>query len=130
MSFNKCIFTDGDSDVEILYIEDIYNLTIINCLFRNNDALSDLIIIYNVLNVEISGCEFYQNKGQDHLIVTYVSYLFDMDNCSIYDNDIKDAIFHLESTNSESMFTITNCLFSNNTSGGNILEITSNKLYM
>ena len=28
------------------------------------------------------------------------------------------------------MFTITNCLFSNNTSGGNILEITSNRLYM
>ena len=53
-----------------------------------------------------------------------------MDNCSIYDNDIKDAIFHLESNNSESMFTIINCLFSNNTSGGNMLEILSDRLYM
>ena len=53
-----------------------------------------------------------------------------MDNCSIYDNDIKDTILQLESSNSESMFPITNCLFSNNTSGGNILEIVSNRLYM
>ena len=40
------------------------------------------------------------------------------------------AIFHLEGSNYESMLTITNCLFSNNTSGGNILEITSNGLHM
>ena len=53
-----------------------------------------------------------------------------MDNCSIYDKDMKDTIFHLEKSNSESMFTITNCLFSNNTSGGNILEIMSDTLYM
>ena len=187
VSFNKCIFTSGDSilaDNEGLYIEDIYNLTITNCLFHNNDALSALIVIYNVLNVEISGCEFYknkgqeyyklissqqvhnltisnclfhnndaqftlkeikdilnveisgckfyQNKGQEYLIeMTFSSYSSDMDNCSIYDNnDIKDAIFHLESSNSESMFTITNCLFSNNTSGGSILEIVSKGLYM
>ena len=180
VSFNKCIFTSGDSalaDIETLYIGYIHNLTISNCLFRNNDAQlaliynvfnveisgcefyqnkgliligleqvhnltisnclfrnntppSQLIIILNVFNVEISGCEFYQNKGQIHLIVTYLSYLFDMNNCSIYDNDIKDIIFHLEKSNSESMFTITNCLFSNNTSGGNILEITSDTLYM
>ena len=107
-----------------------HNLTISNCLFRNNNPQSYLIVIDYALNVEISGCEFYQNKGQDLLIVTYLSYILDIDNCSIYDNDIKDAIFHLESTNSESMFTITNCLFSNNTSGGNMLEIVSDTLYM
>ena len=232
VSFNKCIFMGGDSDIEILYIYDIYNLTISNCLFHNNDALSDLIVIHdalnveisgcefyqnkaaaylvsigfkqvpnltisnclfhnnnpqsnlivienvlnveisgcefyqnkgqtqliwihsgqihnlnisnclfhnndaplvffdNVFNVEISGCEFYQNRGQIHLIFNYLSYIFDMDNCSIYDNDIKDTIFHLESNNSESMSTITNCLFSNNTSGWKILEIVSDRLYM
>ena len=128
VSFNKCIFTGGDSDIEILYIiEDIYNLTINNCLFHNNDAQVTLI---GIDNTKISGCEFYQNRGQDHLILTNSGYLFDMDNCSIYDNDIKDAIFHLESNNSESMFTITNCLFSNNTSGGNMLEILSDRLCM
>ena len=130
VSFNKCIFMGGDSNIETLYITDIYNLTISNCLFCNNDAQTDLINIYNVSNVEISGCEFYQNKGEAYLILTYLSYFFDMDNCSIYDNDIKKTIFRLESTNSESMFTITNCLFSNNTSGGNMLEIWSNRLYM
>ena len=109
---------------------EVHNLTIRNCLFDNNNATLNLIWIYNVVNVEISGCVFYQNRGQDLLTVTYLPYLFDMDNCSIYDNDIKDAIFHLESNNSESMFTITSCLLSNNTSGGNILEITSNRLYM
>ena len=110
--------------------EQVHDLTISNCLFCNNDAQSKLIEINNVFNVEISGCEFYQNKGQDELIVTFLGSFFDMDNCSIYDNDISDAIFLLESSKSESMFTITNCLFSNNTSGGNILEITSNRLYM
>ena len=59
-----------------------------------------------------------------------MDYFFGMDNCSIYDNNIKDTIFYLESSKFESMSTITNCLFSNNTSGGNILEITSNRLYM
>ena len=87
-------------------------------------------MIVDVFNVEISGCEFYQNKGQDELIVTYLGYIFDMKNCSIYGNDVKDTIFHLESSNFEAMFTITNCLFSINTSGGNILEIMSNRLYM
>ena len=110
--------------------EAVHNFNISNCLFHNNDAQINLIWIYNVVNVEISGCEFYQNRGQKELIFTSLSYIFDMDNCSIYDNDIKDAIFHLESTNSESMFTITNCLFFNNTSGGKILEIVSDRLYM
>ena len=110
--------------------EQTHNLTISNCLFRNNDAQFQLILIKNVFNVEISGCKFYQNKGQQYLLLTYFAYIFDMDNCSIYDNDIKDAIFLLESTNSESMFTITNCLFSNNTSGGRILEIVSDRLYI
>ena len=77
--------------------------------------------------MEISGCEFYQNRGQYHLLLTFLAYIFDINNCSIYDNDIKDAIFLLESTNSES---ITNCLFSNNTSGEKILEILSDRLYM
>ena len=110
--------------------EQVQNFTISNCLFHNNDAKSELIVIENVLNVKISGCEFYQNKGQEYLIVTFSHYFFDMDNCSIYDNDIKDTVFHLESSSSESMFTITNCLFSNNTSGGNILIIRSDTLYM
>ena len=110
--------------------EQVHNLTISNCFFRNNDAQSKLIEINHVFNVKICGCEFYQNKGQDELIVTFLGSFFDMDNCSIYDNDVKDAIFLLESSKSESMFTITNCLFSNNTSGGNIVEITSNRLYM
>ena len=113
-----------------IYKGQIHNLTISNCLFRNNDAQSALIVIFYVFNLEISGCEFYQNKGQEYLIEGFVGYFFDVDNCSIYDNDVKDAIFHLESSNFESMFTITDCLFSNNTSGGNILEITSNGLYM
>ena len=48
VSFNKCIFTSGDSalaNIEGLYIEDIYNLTIRNCSFHNNDAQSALIDI-------------------------------------------------------------------------------------
>ena len=108
----------------------VFNLTINYCLFRNNDAQSVLIMIENVLNVEICGREFYQNKGPDDVIVAFLGYFFDMDNCSIYDNDIKDTIFQLVSSNSESMITISNSLFSNNTSGGNILEITSDRLYM
>ena len=133
VSFHKCIFTSGDStqaDTEGLYIDNVYNLTISNCIFDNNDALSSLIEINSALNVEISGCEFYQNGGRHHLIFTYLIFIFDIDNCSIYDNDIKDAIFLLESTNSESIFSITNCLFSNNTSSGKILEIVSDRLYM
>ena len=185
VSFNKCIFTGGDSPlvhIEGLYIADVYNLTISNCLFRNNDAQLALIVIESdVSNVEISGCEFYQNTGQDYLIfinkqthnltisnclfrnndvqsalimidyvlkVTisgcefdqnkgqryliegFVGYFFDMDNCRIYGNDLKDAIIISESLNSESMFTISNCLFSNNTSGENIFEIMSNRLHM
>ena len=129
VSFNKCIFTSGDSalaDMEGLYIGHAYNLTISNCLFCNNNAHSAHIMIDNVFNVEISGCEFYQNKGQDFLIATFLGYSFDIDNCSIYSNDVKDT----GKSNFESMFIITNCLFSNNTSGGNILEITSDRLYM
>ena len=68
VSFNKCLFTSGDSNIETLYIEDIYNLTISNCSFRNNDAVSELIIIHNVFNVEIYKSEFYQNKGQAYFI--------------------------------------------------------------
>ena len=90
---------------------------------HNNDAQLDIIYIYNVSNVEISGCEFYQNKGQDFLIQIFLGYSFDMDNCSIYDNDVKDTIFELESSSFESTFTITNCLFSNNTSGGKLRVI-------
>ena len=109
--------------MEGLYIGHAYNLTLSNCLFRNNNAHSALIMIDNVFNVEISGCEFYQNKGQDFLIVTFSGYFFDIDNCSIYSNDVKDTIFLLEKSNFESMFIITNCLFSNNTSGGNIWKL-------
>ena len=157
LTISNCLFRNNDAQVELIGINNVsnveisgsefyqnkgrayliffgeapvQNLNISNCLFRNNDAQSTLILIDNVLNMEISGCEFYQNRGQDDLIFTNLSYIFDMDNCSIYDNDIKDAIFHLESNNSESMFTITNCLFSNNTSDGKILKIVSDRLYM
>ena len=106
--------------------EQAHNLTISNCLFHNKNAQL-LIVIVNVLNVEISGC---QNKDQEYLIVTLLGYFFDMNNCSVYDKDIKGTIFHLESSNFELMSTITACLFSNNTSGGNILEITSDRLYI
>ena len=71
VSFNKCIFTSGDStlaETEGLYIDDVHNLTISNCLFHNNDAQRELIWIRRVSNVEISGCEFYKNKGQVYLI--------------------------------------------------------------
>ena len=132
VGISGCEFYQNKGQAYFIQIsfELVHNLTISNCLFRNNDAQSNLIIIFYVFSVEISGCEFYQNKGQHELIVTLLGYFFDMDNCSIYGNDIKDTIFHLESYDFESMFTITNCLFSNNTSGGNILEITSNRLYM
>ena len=157
LTISNCLFRNNDAQYNLIWIvnvfnveisgsefyqnkgqlylilissEQTHNLTISNCLFRNNDAQYNLIWIVNVFNVEISGCKFYQNKGQLYLILTYFAYIFDMDNCSIYDNDIKDAIFLLESTNSESMFTITNCLFSNNTSGGRILEIVSDRLYI
>ena len=36
----------------------------------------------------------------------------------------------MDNSVSDSIFTITNCLFSNNTSGGNMFEITNNRLYM
>ena len=80
----------------------------------NSQSQVTLIEIDNAFNVEISGCEFYQNRGQEYLIETYLGYLFDMDNCSVYDNSIKDTIFYLGSSKFESMFIITNCLFSNN----------------
>ena len=114
------------------------NLIMSNCLFHNNNAPLALITI-EVVNVEISGCEFYQNKGGNYLIFTILDSnsidssiynSFDMDNCSIYGNDAIETIFHLEALNSETMFTITNCLFSNNTSGGNILDIMNNILFM
>ena len=188
VSFNKCIFTSGNStlaDTEGLYIDDVHNLTISNCLFcnniiindaqttligiedvsnveisgcefyqnkgnsylihigfkqvhnltisnclfHNNDAQYTLIEIANAINVEISGCELYQNEGQD-LIVSFLSLSFLMDNCSFYGNNMKEAIFVLESFTSESSFIITNSLFYNNTSSGNILGIRSNNLLM
>ena len=134
VDISGCEFYQNKDQDHLILIgsQQVHNLTISNCLFHNNDAQFTLIEIKDILNVEISGCKFYQNKGQEYLIeMTFSSYLSDMDNCSIYDNnDIKDAIFHLESSSSESMFTITNCLFSNNTSGGSILEIVSKGLYM
>ena len=135
VEISGCEFYQNRDQMYLIFIglKQIHYFTISNCLFCNNDAQSALIVIQNVLNVEISGCDFCQNKGQEVLILVLIKsrYIFDMDNCSIYDNnDIKDTIFLLETANSESMFTITNCLFSNNTSGGNILEITSDRLYM
>ena len=131
LTISNCLFCNNDAQTLIM-IDQAHNLTISNCLFCNNDDQQELLMIVYVFNVEISGCEFYQNKGQEYLIIVMINSrsIFDMDNCSIYDNDIKDTIFPLETSNSESMFTITNCLFSNNTSGGNILEITSDRLYM
>ena len=157
LTISNCLFHNNDPQLALIQIDNVFNveisgsefyqhkgqhpiisiiseqvnLTISNCLFRNNNAQLGIIMIFTAFNVKISGCEFYQNKGQDELIAMFCCFdFFDMDNCSFYDNDIKDTIFHLESTNSESMFIITNCLFSNNTSGGNILEITSDRLYM
>ena len=131
LTISNCLFCNNDNQKQqLIVIKQVHNLTISNCLFCNNDAQETLIMTFYVFNVEISGCKFYQNKGQVYLILI-PTYFFDMDNCSFYDNnDIKDTIFHVETANSESMFTITNCLFSNNTSGGNILEITSDTLYM
>ena len=130
LTISNCLFCNNDAQQYLISIEQVHNLTISNCLFGNNDAQETLITAFYVFNVEISGCEFYQNKGQVYLILI-LTYFFDIDNCSFYDNnDIKDTIFHVETANSELLFTITNCLFSNNTSGGNILEITSDKLYM
>ena len=89
-------------------------------------------MITNPLNVEISGCEFYQNQGQVYLIWIYGSSPFyvELNNCSIYDNDIKDQVFLFQSSNSESVINITNCVFSNNTSGDRILMIKIDRLYM
>ena len=116
VEISGCEFYQNKCQTYLISIsfEQVHNVTISNCLFRNNDAQL-LIVIVNVLNVDISGCEFYQNKGQAYLIVTLLGSFFDMNNCSIYDNDIKDTIFHLESSNFQSMSTITNCLFSKNT---------------
>ena len=157
LTISNCLFHNNDAQLELIGIKNVsnveisgcefyqnkghyylmivyygqnHNLTISNCLFRNNDAQSALIWIDDIFKVTISGCEFYQNKGQNELMVTILGYFFDMDNCSIYGNDVKATIFLLVSSNLESMFTITNCLFSNNTSGGNVLEITSNRLNM
>ena len=136
VEISGCEFYQNEGQMYLIWssLEQIHNLTISNCLFHNNDAQQALININNVFNVEASGCEFYQNKGQEYLIVVLTNnwrYFFDMDNCSIYDNDdINNTIFRLETANSESLFTITNCLFSNNTSGGNIFEIMSDLLYM
>ena len=94
VSFNKCIFTRGDSslaDIEGLYITYIYNLTISNCLFRNNDAHSELILIDNVFNVEISGSEFYQNKVQTYLISMGFEQVHNLtlSNCLFHNNDVE-----------------------------------------
>ena len=133
MIFNNCIFTSGGkavTDKKGLYIADIDNLIISNCLFCNNEVRSELIVITNPFNVEISGCEFYQNQGQDYLIKIY-NFIFDLElyNCSIYDNDIGTG-FQFESSNSESMINITNCVFTNNTSDDRIFVITIDRLYM
>ena len=135
MSFNKCIFTSGGKAVtnkEGLYIANIHNAIISNCLFHNNDAQSELIVFQHVLNVEISGCEFYQNTGQGYLfwIYSYIPFYFELDNCSIYDNEVDYSIIDMESFNLESMITVTNCLFSNNTSTRNIFVINIDRLYM
>ena len=157
LTISNCLFHNNDAQSSLIEIEDalkvkisgsefyqnkgqaylisigsekVHNHTISNCLFHNNDAQSSLIGTDSVFNVKMSGCEFYENRGQYHLIFTYLIYIFDIDNCSIYDNDMNDVIFHLESTNSESIFSITNCLFSNNTSSGKILEIVSDRLFM
>ena len=137
MGFNKCIFTSGGkavTDKEGLYIAEIHNVIISNCLFHNNDAQSELIVIQHVLNVEISGCEFYQNTGQRDLIRIYCNsfetFYLELDNCSIYDNEVDYSTIDMESFNLESMITVTNCLFSNNTSTRNIFVITIDRLYM
>ena len=138
MSFNNCIFTNGGralTDKKGLHITSMYNFTISNCLFRNNSNQSVLISIKNVLNVNISGCEFYQNKGQDYLITTILEnrvtpFIFVLDNCRIYDNDASISTIDMDGYNSTSIIIVINCLFSNNTSGGKILLITIDRLYM
>ena len=140
VNFNKCIFTSARgkavTDKDGLYIAGIHNLIISNCLFRDNDAQSELIVISKPLNVEISGCEFYQNTGQWFLISIYnMIYTLDpfhleLDNCSIYDNEVDYSTISIDSSNSESMITVTNCLFSNNTSDDKIFVITIDTLYM
>ena len=138
VSFNKCIFTNGGralTDKEGLNIAAIYNLIISNCLFRNNSNQSELILIKNVVYVEISGCEFYQNKGQAYLIVIIpenrvTPFVFVLDNCRIYDNDVSISTINMDGYNSTSGIIVINCLFSNNTSGGKILIITIDRLYM
>ena len=132
VQISGCEFYQNKGQDALIWIgfRQVHNLTISNCLFHNNDAQSALIMSARALNVEISGCEFYQNEGQHYLIVGFLSLFVLMDNCSIYGNDIKNAIFQLESSKSESVFIITNCQFYNNTSGGNILEIRSNRLLM
>ena len=135
MGFNKCIFTNGGKALtykEGLDIVDIHNLIISNCLFRNNDNQAVLIQIRNPLNVEIYGCEFYQNTGKVFLIRIYSSrpFYLELDNCSVYGNEVDDSTISIDSFNSESMITVTNCLFSNNTSTRNIFVITIDRLYM
>ena len=134
MIINNCIFTSGGkavTDKEGLYIANIYTVIISNCLFRNN-VQDELIVFQHVLNVELSGCEFYQNTGQDYLIRIYDfdPFYLELDNCSIYDNEVDYSTIDIRSFNSESMITVTNCLFSNNTSIGNIFVITIDRLYM
>ena len=136
MIFNNCIFTSGGkvfTDKKGLYIADINNDIIIsNCLFQNSDAQPELIVISNPFNVEIFGCEFYQNRGLKDLISIYSfePFYLELYNCSIYDNEVDYSTIDMKSYNSTSMITVTNCLFSNNTSTGNILVITIDRLYM
>ena len=72
--------------------------------------------------MEIFGCEFYQNKGQSYLIHVYsvIPFYLELDNCSIYDNEIDYSTISIQGSNSESMITVTNCLFFNNTSDWHI----------
>ena len=82
--------------------------------------------------MEIFGCEFYQNKGQSYLIHVYsvIPFYLELDNCKIYDNEVDYSMIAIEGSNSESMITVTNCLFSNNTSDWHIFLIAIDRLYM
>ena len=98
MSFNKCIFTSGDSildDIEIFYVEDTYNLTTSTVYFVtmmvNQHAFT---VIDNVSNVEISGCTFYQNKGQMPPIMIGVELVHNLtiSYCLFHNNDAQSAL--------------------------------------
>ena len=84
------------------------------------------------MEISAAGCEFYQNKGQSYLIDVYsvIPFYLELDNCKIYDNEVDYLMIAIEGSNSESMITVTNCLFSNNTSDWHIFLIAIDRLYM